>query len=279
MTLLYALLLGLIQGLAEFLPISSTGHMDLAREIFRWQVFGGEGAAHANKMFEVALHLGTLLGLAGFFWKDIGRLLAGLWASLRRLRLDAHPYSRLAWLVVVTTLPAAAVGLWFEHYVEQELGKPAAIAALLIIFGLILWLAERWGRKARGVDDLSFRDAVVIGCFQVLSLAPGVSRSGITITGGLLRGMARDAAARYAFLVSLPLLAGATLHGVWELRTQLQAGALPELAVGILAAAVSGFLCVKYFLRYLRRHSLAPFVWYRLLLGAAVIAWLALRAR
>lgn len=270
-----AVLLGIIQGLTEFLPISSSGHLILARWLFNWHL-----PENAALRFDVALHMGTLLALLGYFWRDWVRLawavLRGLVARLRRgssaRSADDHRDERLAWLLVAATVPAAVAGAAGERYVEATLRQPALVALLLILAGLLLLVADRTGRHHRPLEGVCWADALVIGMSQVLALAPGVSRSGITITAGLFRGLNREAAARFSFLLSTPITAGA---GLMQLRALLQNGLSPteaiSFAAGVASAAIVGVLVISFLLRFVRRYSLAAFAYYRFAMGGLAL--------
>jgi undecaprenyl-diphosphatase len=277
MDVIRAAVLGVVQGLTEFLPVSSSGHLILVREVLGWELLADP---HLNKMFDVALHAGTFFALVLYFWQDILRLLSAFAASLR-YGVGGDPERRLAWLIVIATVPAAAAGLAAQNLIETRLGAPLIVTVLLILFGLVLWLAEWRGRKARPLSDTAWWDGILVGLAQALSLAPGVSRSGVTITMGLARGMTRETAARFSFLLSLPIIGGAALYGFLSLARHahpLPPGAAPLFIVGMLTAAASGYLCIRYFLRYLQTRSLAPFIIYRLIVGLALLAWFGLIA-
>ena len=275
MELIQAAVLGVIQGLTEFLPVSSSGHLILVREVFGWQLLDD---THWNTIFDVSVHAGTFAALLVYFRSDIGRLSSAFFVASRRGDAPVQE-RRLAWIIVVATIPAALAGVLGEEVVEAHLREgPMIVAGLLIAFGVILWAAEARGRKARGLDELRWSDGILIGLVQALALAPGVSRSGITITMGLARGMRRETAARFSFLLSIPIVGGAAVYGLLSVVRDF--GALPEgsgpiFAVGFMAAAVSGYLCIRYFLHYLQTRSLAPFIIYRLLVGVVLLVWFA----
>ena len=275
MALIQAAVLGVIQGITEFLPVSSSGHLILVREVFGWQLLDD---THWNTIFDVSVHAGTFAALLVYFRSDIGRLASAFFAVRRRGDAPV-PERRLAWIIVVATIPAALVGMLGEEVVEAHLREgPMIVAGLLIVFGAILWVAEARGRKAKGLNELRWSDGILIGLVQALALAPGVSRSGITITMGLARGMKRETAARFSFLLSIPIIGGAAAYGLLSVVRDF--GALPEgsgpiFAVGFVAAAVSGYLCIRYFLHYLQTRSLVPFITYRLLVGAVLLVWFA----
>ncbi len=275
--LLKAAFLGIVQGLTEFLPISSSGHLILVRDLLGWEMLAD---AHLNKVFDVSLHAGTFLALVAYFWHDIVRLVSACAASLGRgIRGDAD--RRIAWLIVIGTVPGAIAGVLLEHLIENTLGTPMLVAAQLIVFALILYAADRWSRRTRDLGQAAWADGILVGLAQVLSLAPGVSRSGITITTGLALGMKREAAARFSFLLSIPIVGGTALYSFARLAgahgsALLPPGAAGMFLVGMLTAAASGYLCIKYFLGYLQRGSLTPFVIYRICFGVLLIAYFAL---
>jgi undecaprenyl-diphosphatase len=273
--LLRAAILGLVQGLTEFLPVSSSGHLILMRDVFGWQMLGNE---HLNKMFDVMLHAGTFLALLLYFYRDIVVLVRAFLVSLRRgIRSSAE--GRLAWAIAIGTIPAVVFGVAAQDVIETKLGTPVLVAVELIVFALLLWWAERAGRKQRSLRETGLRDGVWVGLAQALALAPGVSRSGITMTAGLARGMRKETAARFSFLLSIPVVGGTAAYSVLSLIKH--PGAMPSdsvgmFVVGLLAAALSGYFVIGYLLRYLQTRSLAPFVVYRIALGLVLLAWFGL---
>jgi undecaprenyl-diphosphatase len=268
LSIFHAIILGIVQGLAEFLPISSSGHLILVRDVLGWNF----GTPDIEKTFDVALHLGTFFGIALYFWKDIGRLVRGFFRALLRRSLSADPYSKLAVLILVSTIPAALAGVKFESLVEEKLGAPVVICGLLIAFGLLLWLADWLSKRQRSLTSIGWRDAVIIGVAQALALAPGASRSGVTMTAGLFLGLNRETAARYSFLISLPAIAGAALYkGAKLARHGMPPGLEMPMIVGTIAATISGFIAIFWLLRFLQTHSLRPFVFYRLIAGLGLI--------
>jgi undecaprenyl-diphosphatase len=274
MQLLQAFVLGIVQGLTEFWPISSSGHLLLIRQLFGWELLAD---AHWNTVFDVSTHAGTFVALLAYFWTDTGRLISAFFTTLRH-GIGGVTERRLACVIVMGAIPAGLAGVFGEAQIEEYLRQaPALIAVLLIAFGLLLWLAEWRGRKVRELGQVGWADGLVIGFAQVLSLAPGVSRSGITMTAGLFRGLSRESAARFSFLLSLPLLAGAAIFGLASIAKdlgELPAGSFPVFAAGFLAAAISGYFCIRVFLSYLRTRSLLPFIIYRVVAGVGVLAWL-----
>ena len=269
---LQALLLGVVQGLTEFLPISSSGHLILVPWVLDFRYL--EQNPDFNKTFDVALHLGTLIAVLAYFRRDLVRYAFGVVRSLRRRRLGALD-ERLGWLIVIATLPAAAVGAAAERQITDKLGHPWQIAILLVVFALLLYLADRLPER-REVEGLGVRDAIIVGVAQAVALAPGTSRSGITITAGRAIGLTRGSAARFSFLLLAPITFGAIVfESVDAVTTGLPPDSLGPFVVGILAAAGSGFAAIWGMLRYLQTHSYNIFVWYRLIAAGAVIALIA----
>lgn len=278
--ILETILLGILQGLTEFIPVSSSAHLIIVPWFFGW----GDPAAN-SLAFDVALHLGTLVAVLWFFYADWLRLIRGGIASLRERKIGDHPDRRLAWLLVIGCVPGAIAGALAENQVEalfhrsDQPHQPAAmigIAVMLAGAGVALLLADRLARHQRGLNSLGIKDALIIGCAQALALFPGVSRSGATITAGLALGLERPAAARFSFLLSAPIVAGAGLKSLWDVLQELQTGAMAPsdlifFVVGFLAAAISGYLCIRFLLHYLQRNSTAIFAYYRWALAVVVV--------
>ena len=269
LTNLQALVLGLVQGLTELLPISSSGHLILVPWAAEWTYL--EQNDRFNQTFDVALHLGTLVAVGAYFWGDIVRLVGAWLGSVRRRRIDSSD-ERVAWFVVVATIPAGVVGLVGENVIADSLGEPWQIAILLAAGAALLWFADR-APQERAMGDLGMRHAVAMGLAQALALAPGVSRSGITITAGRLMRLDRDAAARFSFLLLLPTVLGALLlKGVGDvLLGDLPDGWQGPFLVGTLASLASGLLAIDWLLGYVRRHTYDIFVWYRLIAAAIIL--------
>jgi len=273
--LLKAAILGIVQGLTEFLPVSSTGHlvllekgMDISQDRF-------------GLSFDAAIHLGTLLAILVYFWSTVLRLLTAWVGSIRARRWDIDTDSRLAWLIVIGTVPAAVIGFLFESTVEEKLRNPALVATMLILFSGALVLAELLGKRRLQASQLGATAALFIGLAQAVALIPGVSRSGITISAGLLAKLERQQAAVFAFLLSAPIVAGAGLKKVYDVVKEARNGLLGRedlqfFLVGFVLAAVVGYLTIRFMLAYLRGHSLYAFVVYRVALGVIVLAvvWL-----
>ena len=267
--LVQALVMGIVQGLTEFLPISSSGHLIIVPYLAGW-----DDAFIRSLGFSVMLHLGTLIALLGYFWRDWTRLVPAGLATLRDRSFAGDRDRRMAWLLAVSTVPAVIAGLLLDEVIESRFRQPGLVAIMLAVGGAILWLADRWGSKDRPMDGLSFRAALGIGAAQALALVPGVSRSGISISAGLLAGMDRASAARFSFLMATPVIAGA---GAWEARKLLSGagGAGIEagpLLAGMVAALISGMAAIHLLLRFLRTNSPAVFVAYRAVLAAVVVA-------
>jgi undecaprenyl-diphosphatase len=263
-----ALALGIVQGLTEFLPISSSGHLILVPWLADWTYLEEDDAFNAT--FDVGLHIGTLVAVTAYFRSDIVGLVAAWFRSVRRRRV-AGSEERLAWLVVLATIPAALIGALGENFIVDELGEPWQIAINLAVFGIVLWIADRTAER-RGMTDLGYGGAVGIGFAQALSLMPGVSRSGITISAGRFLGLDRESAARFSFLLLVPTTLGAVLwKGLSDvILADLPPGSLGPFAVGVAAAAASGFVAIDALLGYVQRHDYSVFVLYRLLVALFV---------
>ena len=264
-----AFVLGVVQGATELLPVSSSGHLVLVPWLGDWTYL--EDHPDFNKTFDVALHLGTLFAVVGYFFHELVAMVRAFFRTLRTRRLET-PDERLAWIVVVATIPAAVVGLAFEDPITEHLGEPWQIAILLAVFAGVLWLVDR--RPAvRQAHELSLREGLVVGVAQALALAPGVSRSGITITAGRMFRLDRDAAARLSFLLVVPTVLGAVvLKGMKDvLLGDLPTGWKGPFVVGVLAAWGTGLLAIEWLLGYVRRHTYGLFVVYRLVVAALIV--------
>ncbi len=272
-----ALVLGITQGLTELLPVSSSGHLILVPWLADWHYLETHEAF--NKTFDVALHAGTLVAVVAYFWQDVKALVAAWFRTLAKRRIETGN-ERIAWFVLLATIPAAAVGYAGESAIEEHLGEPWQIAVFLVVFGVVLWLADR--RPATtSLEELGYRRSVLVGLAQCLALMPGVSRSGITITAGRMLGFDRDSAARFSFLLLVPVVFGASvLKGVKDVVLgDLPAGWAGPFAVGILAAAGTGVLAIVGLLGYVRRHDYSAFVVYRLLVALGILLLVAAGAR
>jgi len=271
-TVLQALIMGLVQGLTEFLPISSSGHLIIVPFLFGWK-----DPFITSLAYSVMLHIGTLAALLVYFRADWVRLVPAGFATIRDRSFGGDPDRHLAWLLVAATIPAALAGFLLGDVIEERFRDIGLVAFTLVIGAVVLWLADRWGGRTKGVEDVTFPVAVAIGAAQALALVPGISRSGISISAARFAGLDREAAARFSFLMATPITAGAAL---FELR-KLASGetgldvSLGPLLVGMVAAFVAGIIAIGFLLRYLRTRSLNIFVAYRLVLAAIVIVvWL-----
>lgn len=275
MTILQAIILGLTQGASEYAPISSSGHLILVPWFFGWEIVEN---ADLNKTFDVALHMGTLLGAVIYFRRDIGRYLVAWFRSIRARKIETLD-ERLAWALVVGTIPGVVVGAAFESFIQDRLGEPWLITLQLAVFGVVLYLVDRAMPMGRGFDSIGVRTGWFLGGAQALALSPGVSRSGITMTAARAIGMDREGAARFSFLLSLPVIAGAGIYKGIDVVQNGFHGYGPEFFWGSLSSAVSGFVVIWFLLRYLKNHSFALFMWYRLAVAALALGLIATGAR
>jgi undecaprenyl-diphosphatase len=276
-SILQAIVLGIVQGVTEFAPVSSSGHLILVPWLFNWTFFLEH--PDLNKTFDVALHLGTFVGAVVYFRHDVVVYLKAWVRSISRRRVQTVQ-ERIAWFLVIGTIPGVILGALFESVIEDKLGQPWLIAGMLAVFGVVLLVVDRWAPTRRGLSDMALRDPVVIGLAQAVALQPGVSRSGVTITAARGLGLDRESAARFSFLLSLPIIAGAgALKGVNLATEGLPAGTAAPFVWGMLASGVSGFLTIWGLLSYLRRGDFTPFVVYRLLLAAFVLLLIAFGVR
>jgi undecaprenyl-diphosphatase len=272
MSILEAIVLGIVQGLTEFLPVSSTAHLVVVPQLLGWR---DPGLA-----FDIALHAGTLIAVLIYFFRDwvqiVGQGLGFNWGPDPDLRRNRT----LLWLLIIGTIPAGLAGLLFQKQADSTLRTPLIIGIGMIVIGIFMWWADRVGRGQKDMGHVSLADSVQIGIAQALAVIPGVSRSGITISAGMLRNLDRPAAARFSFLLSTPIILGAALKDAWDLFRH--EGGVPHdmrvaFAVGIFVSAITGGLAIAFFLNFLRRHGLAYFVAYRILFGIMVIALAAFR--
>jgi undecaprenyl-diphosphatase len=265
MTVFQALILGLIQGITEFLPISSSAHLTLAPWVFGWTDPGLE--------FDVALHIGSLIAVLWYFWAEWVRLAQAAWRIVQHGgKVEGAEEMRVV-LLIIGTIPGAIAGILLEKQAEETFRSPLLIAVTLSVMGVLLWAVDKWAPADRSMDSLGFVDALWIGLAQILALVPGVSRSGSTITMGRALKLDRESAAVFSFLLSMPIIAGAGLH---KLPHLLKSGITAPIATGVVAAAISSWLAIAIVLRYVKSHSYGAFALYRVLLAGAVIAlWFA----
>ncbi len=264
MDVIQAIILGLVQGASEFVPISSSGHLVLVPWLLGWPQPG--------LVFDTVVHWGTLVAVLAYFWRDLIAL-ARAWGRSLASRDLSEPEARIAWLIIVGTLPATVMGYVGEDFFESLFAAPAWVAGFLLVTGLILALSEWLGKRQREPHQLTFLDSIIIGIAQGCAIAPGISRSGATMSAGLFRGLKREAAARYSFLLATPIIFGAGLLQLFDLFEIENANAhLPALILGFLAAAISGYLCIRFLLSYLQRGRLYVFAIYCWLAGGACLA-------
>jgi undecaprenyl-diphosphatase len=269
LSVLHAIILGIVQGLSEFLPISSSGHLILVPELFGWTELTSNDSL--NKTFDVALHVGTLIAVLAYFRHEVWSYVVAAWHSLRTRSITTVD-ERIAWLLLLTAIPGAILGALFTSVIEDNLGDPILIGVNLILFALVLQWADGLA-GARPTTEFRRRDAIGMGMAQALALAPGVSRSGATISAGRWLRFDRASAAKLSFLMSIPITAGAALYKGAEMfrGDGIPAGFGGAFFWGIVASMVSGFLAIAFLLRYVRTHSFLPFVIYRIVLGVGVI--------
>jgi len=279
-TYLQAILLGLLQGATEFLPVSSSAHLIILPWLFGWT-----NPVLTSLTFDVALHLGTLLAVLVFFAADFIRLIRAAIDSIRERCIGPDPDRRLAWFIVAGTIPGGIFGFLFESKIDALFHTPGqainllamiALAVFLATLGALLLLADRYASHHTDTKSISFKQAILIGCAQALAIFPGISRSGSTITAGLALGLKREAAARFSFLLGTPIIAGIGLKSLIEIVSGIKSGAIAAgewavFPIGVITAAIAGFLCIHFFLRYLQEHPMNLFVYYRFALAALVV--------
>jgi undecaprenyl-diphosphatase len=284
--ILKAILLGVVQGLTEFIPISSSAHLVIIPWLFEW-----DDPALESLTFDVALHLGTLVALLAFFARDWVRIIRGGILSVVERKIGEDVDRRMAWFLVIATVPGALVGLLFEKKIENwfhpaegpiQSGSMIAMAVLIALLGALLFLAERLAAHRRKMNQMTTKDTVLIGLAQALAIFPGVSRSGSTITAGLALGLERETAARFSFLLSAPIIAGAGAKSLYKIYEGMKSGLISGsdfnlFIIGFVTAAISGYVCIKYLLRFLQNHPANVFVYYRWALAIVVLAVALLR--
>jgi undecaprenyl-diphosphatase len=265
MPLAHVIILAIVQGLTEFLPVSSTAHLYLSSWLFGW--------SPETLDFDISLHIGTLLAVLVYFLPDWIQIVGqGFGLNVGRDE-DLKLNRMLLWLLVIGTIPGAIAGVLLDKYAETTWRNPMLMGAMLVAVGILMWLADRGARHLRHLASLNLPDALFIGIGQALAVVPGVSRSGITISAGLAEGLTREAAARFSFLLSTPIIAGAAAKDLYDTykRSGLHGFVNPTFLIGVGVAAVTGWIVIAWFLHYLRRSSLMPFVYYRVVFGIIVL--------
>jgi undecaprenyl-diphosphatase len=262
MELLQIFILAALQGLTEFLPISSSAHLILAPDVL--------GYADQGLAFDVAVHLGTLLAVVGYFRHEVIAIGGDWLGSLARPQSSSGD-ARLGWMIILATIPVGIFGLLMKSLVEGELRAPWVIAITTIVFGVLLWFADRSGKRQRDEYTVGWRDALIIGLFQAIAIIPGTSRSGITMTAGLFLGLTRRAASRFSFLLSIPTIIMSGGLVILDLIESDQPVDWTSMSIGALLSCITAYLCIHFFLRFIERTGMGPFVIYRLILGAAIL--------
>lgn len=275
MTIFQAIVLGITQGATEFAPVSSSGHLILVPWLFDWSIVNDVAL---NKTFDVALHMGTLIGAIVYFRKDLWRYLRAWVVSVRHRAIDTQD-QRLAWAIVVGTIPGAVIGAVFEDPIQKHLGAPWLIGVMFVVFGVVLWWVDARSPSDRSMDSIRVKTGFGLGVAQAVALQPGVSRSGITLTAARWIGIDRESAARFSFLLAIPIIAGAGLFkGLDLVQTGFQ-GYASEFFWGFVSSAISGYVVIWGLLGYLRRHTFKVFMYYRLAVAALVFVMIATGAR
>ena len=266
MDYVYTILLGLIQGITEFWPISSSGHLIIFHRIFDFKV--------ANELaYDVMLHAGSLLALIIYFWKDIAKYIVAFFNSFRKWDYKNNRSQRIAWLIVIATIPAAVIGYFFESMIEEKTRGLLIVAIMLIIGGILFLFFEKLFSKGYDIRRLGINKSIIIGLAQAIAFIPGTSRSGATILAGLGVGLNRVSAARFSFLIAIPIIFGAALKKILDLSTiNLAGNDIILIIIGFLASLIASFFAIKYLLKFLQKYSLLGFGIYRIILGIIILA-------
>jgi undecaprenyl-diphosphatase len=272
-----AMILGLVQGITEFFPISSSAHLLLVPWLFGWHL---TMSLDLEKTFDVALHLGTFIAILALMYADVWRILKAFFGSIWRRKIRTRD-EKLAWLLLISTIPAGVIGVVFENFIEEKLGQPWLMAILIIGFGLVMWAADSRSARTEDLGSLKWYHALGVGIAQAAALAPGVSRSGVTLSALRALKVTRSEAVRYAFLLTIPIIGGSAVYKGLKVTADggLPAGTATPFAIGIVAALVSGYLAARFLLGWLRNHSLRGFVWYRFALGVLILVVIATGVR
>ncbi len=264
MTIIQSIILGIVQGITEFLPISSSAHLVLFPYWLNWQL-----PEDQIFVFDVLVQMGTLLAVIMYYWKDLISIVTAVFQGIIKRKPFEDPNARLGWLIVLATIPAGIFGLLIKDQVEAAFSSPMLTALFLIVTAVLLILAEWLGKRTRELKQLTWLDALIIGCFQAISVFPGVSRSGSTISGGMIRQYDRQSAARFSFLMSIPIMVAAGVLSIGDLSAVADLGSfIPVITIGIIVAAVVGYLAIKWLIHFVSKHSLVYFSVY------CLAAWL-----
>lgn len=280
MVFIEAIILGIVQGLTEYIPISSSAHLIIVPWLFKWT-----DPTLTSLSFDVALHMGTLIAVIGFFAADWLRLIGAWFASIKEGKIAGNTDRRLAWLILLGCIPGGIAGVLGESKIDELFHQPnvpiktnaiLVLAVIIILLAFALFIVERAAKHTRNMDSLTWKDVAIIGLAQALAIFPGVSRSGSTITAWMAVGLKREDAARFSFLLGAPIIAGAGLKSAWDLAQQAQMGVVASnqwtlFILGFIASAISGYFCIKYLLRFLQSHSTDVFVYYRWTLAALIV--------
>lgn len=268
---IHAFFLGVVQGLTEFLPISSSGHLLAFHEVTNAGIFD-------SLRFDAALHVGTLVAIIVYFWRDVVEIIQGFLQSLRSWQVKTNAKQQQAWVVIVGSIPAGIAGVLGEKWIEDNTRNLWLVVATLVIGAIAFWFAEAWSRRQQQHAEVSYVTAWVVGLAQVLALIPGISRSGATIVAGLGRKLDRVAAARFAFLVSIPVVTGAGVLKLTDIiRGNPTNAELFNVLLGVITSAVVGYIAIRFLLKFVQRHSLSAFAWYRVIAAGALATYLIIR--
>jgi undecaprenyl-diphosphatase len=271
MNILESIVFGLVQGITEFLPISSSGHLIMLHDIFNWQTTD-------NLAFDVFLHWGTLVALVMFFFKDIIRYLLAFLKSFVHWNIQKDQDQKIAWLILLTMIPAVLVGYFLNDIIDLMFRNLLTVAIALILVGILFLVVEKVNKSDKDWTSLNLLKALLLGVAQAIALIPGVSRSGITISTGLALKLKREAAAKFSFLMSIPVVFAAGLKKIYDLRQiAMSQNEIVIMAFGFLAALISGYLCLKFLLNFLKNHKLNIFAYYRIALGILVLVYIVLK--
>jgi undecaprenyl-diphosphatase len=267
MTILQSILLGIVQGLTEFLPISSSGHLVIVPHLLGWHIPDADAF-----VFDVLVQLGTLMAVIIFFWKDLVRIIGAFLSGLARRQPFSDPLARQGWLIILATIPAGVIGLVLKNAVENAFSSVLATGVFLLITAVMLAIGERVGKRIRNIEQIGWKEALWMGLFQAMAIFPGVSRSGSTITGAMTRDLERPAAARFSFLMAIPIMIAAGLLAFIDMmKIPNYTSLIPIFIPGFLAAAVVGYLSIRWLLNYLTRHPLYVFSIYCTFAGLLAI--------